>query len=93
MGRSRGVAIGAALGHDHLGGDALSYDPAVRAAPTGSAAVALVPVAIGASVGYASFASALPVVAPATMIGGALGLLCGVMEASAAARRGRDSAQ
>lgn len=61
--------------------------------PPARAAVAFVPLAIGAAVGYASFAGTHPVIAPATMIGGALGLLCGLMEASAAARRGRDSAQ
>lgn len=87
-----GFAIGAALG---LITWALTRSlmtlPFVQR-PSARVAVALVPVVIGAAVGYASFASALPVVAPATMIGGALGLLCGVMEASAAARRGRDSA-
>ncbi len=88
-----GFAIGAALGLITWAATrSLMTLPFVQRPPA-RAAVALVPVAIGASVGYASFASALPVVAPATMIGGALGLLCGVMEASAAARRGRDSAQ
>lgn len=58
--------------------------------PATRAAVAVVPAAIGAVVGYASFAGAQPVVAPATMIGGTLGLLCGAMEASAAARPERN---
>ncbi|MBD8478342.1 hypothetical protein [Microbacterium sp. CFBP 8794] len=88
-----GFSIGAALGLIAWGMTRSLMTLSFVQHPVARLAVAMVPAAIGAAAGYASFASARPVVAAATMIGGALGLLCGVMEASAAARRKPDSPQ
>ncbi len=88
-----GFFIGAAIGLIAWGATRFLMALTSVQRPAARVAVAVVPAAIGAAVGYTSFASAPPVVAAATMIGGTLGLLCGAMEASAAAQRGRDSPQ
>lgn len=90
-GAPAGFAIGAALGLIAWGATRFLMTLSFVQRPAARVAVALVPAAIGAAVGYASFASAHPVVAAATMIGGTLGLLCGAMEAVAATRQGRYS--
>lgn len=87
-----GFVIGAALGLTTRGSTRSLMTLRFVRRPAARVAVALLPAAINAAIAYVSLASVRPmIVAAATVIGGALGLLCGAMEASAASWRGQES--